>query len=117
MKITVATNNSNLSILRRLDEPLIVYTANPDIYREVSQIRDKISHMTIVILDKHKKNINQVILEYSKSLEEQGVTELEPFILKDSGVYVTPIFIVLVLIVVFLIIGLAFYRTCNKNNE
>ncbi len=117
MKVAIATNNSDLSVLKNLDEPIVVYTANKDVHQEILKIRDKIQHMTIVILDKYKRNINQVILEYGESLNERGATELEPFTLGDSDNYITPVFVVLVIIVVFLIIGLAFYRTGSKNGK
>ena len=113
----VATDNSDLSVLKRLDEPIVVYTANKDMNRQIPLIRDSIKHMTIVIFDKYKKTPNQVILEYGKRLEESGALDLEAFELPDKEEYIVPIFIGIVILAILLIIALIFMRSRNGQKE
>jgi len=117
MKVMVVTSNSDLSILKKLDESIVIYTANKDLNKQIPLIRDNIKHMTIVIFDKYKKTPNQVILEYGKRLEESGASDLEAFELTDREEYIVPVFIGIVILVILIIIALIFARTRNGKKE
>ena len=72
MKVTVATSKSDLSLLTKLDEPIVVYANDKTIYHKISKIRNSIEHITIVIYDKDRKTPNQVILEHRDRLKIDG---------------------------------------------
>ena len=111
MKVMTATPNSDVSILQRMQEPIIVYTQYKDIYALISNIRKDIDYPTIVIYDVGSKTPNQVILEHRSRLAEHNVTELEPFDLPDVNEIYVPIFIC---IVILIIVGVLIYSCIRK---
>lgn len=111
MKVMTATPNSDVSILQRMQEPIVVYTNYKDVYSTVSNIRKDIDHPTIVIYDVGNKTPNQVILEHRSRLAEHNVTELEPFDLPDVNEIYVPIFIFIVILVV---VGILIYSFSKK---
>jgi len=104
MKVAIATLRSDLSILTKLDEPVIVYTNNKNIYHEVSKLRSSVEHTTIVIYDNDRKTPNQVILEHRDRLKEHGIDSLEAFDLTENYEYTVPIFIGIILLMILLIV-------------
>lgn len=114
MKVTVATSKSDLSLLTKLDEPIVVYANDKTIYHKISKIRNSIEHITIVIYDKDRKTPNQVILEHRDRLKTHGITSLEAFDLKEIEDYTVSIFIGALLLFILLIVIYTLYAKNYK---
>lgn len=114
MKVTTANSNSDLSVLKYLEEPIVIYTSNKEVQQKILKIRDEVKYLTIVIFDNYNKTINQLILEYRDQLADQGIVELEPFELGENDKYTVPVFMTLVLLAILIIIIITVCRSTKR---